>query len=420
MKNLIKIWSLLFGIVFLESCEKQIDPLSFVPDGELRYPAKANNAVYLAGENRLKLQFKLGPDPNVSKAIIYWNLKRDSLLIDINRASLTDNMVSVLIDNLPENVYNFEVYTFDKFGNKSVPTYITGRTYGSRFATILSDRGLNRYEAANESGDVKLIWKDSVLLSSKVQISYTDKQNVTRLLVVPNTENSTLLSNVNIAKEVKVTTMFAPEPKAIDTFKTNFILNIDPANLILQIAKPYNYIKLTGDADVSNWSYWWNNEAMSTWQGYGSIGYRGANTTGDAASESIWVTLDLGKPRKLKRMRMDYYYYKDGTAPKVIDLMAYVGSGVPSNLTIGHPDYWKDWVLIKTYDNSDPVEYPFVAGNATVNQPGFAKGLDASFELSKVPLSRYYRLRCRSSWTPWAPNNRNFSLSEITFWQFVQ
>lgn len=127
----------------------------------------------------------------------------------------------------------------------------------------------------------------------------------------------------------------------------------------------------------------------------------------------------MGQPIDLARVKADYYYYKEGTAPKILDLLVYTGKGIPPSLEPEDPDYWKDWALIHTYDNSDPNEYPFNANDAATSQIGFAKGLDASFEYQEVPKGQYFRLRCRAAWTPWNQNSKNFSLSEITFWTYM-
>ncbi|WP_418895487.1 DUF4998 domain-containing protein [Limibacterium fermenti] len=416
MKDIVKILSLIYLLVFVSSCLGEIDPLDYIEGDEIRYAGKANDVLYRAGQNRLEIQFTLGPDPNISGAAIYWNLNRDSIIFDIDRSSLENNRVNKVIENLTENIYNFEIYTIDKFGNRSVPVNITGRTYGDRYATVMADREIEGFELINKEGDVKVLFADSIITSRGVYLEYKDIDNETKKMFVDNTALYGIIPGASKlgVQPLKIKTFFLPEPLAIDTFFSVNTITYDPDDLsplVDIVSKPYSYIELKGDATAQGWNLLWDGRIMSGKEKYDDVGWNSFNTNIDG-NDPQWVTIDVGAPIKIERIRADFYYYRSGTMPKNMDIMAYKGEGVPPSLEIIDADYWKDWQVINTFDTSSTADYPN-------NDEGFNKGLDKTFEYNSVPIARYYRLRNNQAgyYADWAKSR--FSLSELTFWEYV-
>lgn len=162
MKNLIK--TTILGIAAVAAaCSGPIDPFEEFTDGEeIRYAGKANDLSYTTGKNRLAINFVLGPDPNVSEAKIFWNMQQESVTVPVDRTALTDDVVSQVIENLPENTYNFEVRTYDKFGNSSVPAYVTAKTYGPMYEATLATRGVAEIKGTNAKKDIVLTLGDTI------------------------------------------------------------------------------------------------------------------------------------------------------------------------------------------------------------------------------------------------------------------
>lgn len=415
MKNIIRILSLICLLLAI-SCSGEIDPLDYVDGGELRYPGKANDVSYNAGKERLEIQFNLGPDPNVTRAVVYWNLKKDSVVIDIDKASMEDNKVKRIIDNLPENIYNFEIYTYDKFGNKSVPVYLTGRTYGKRYTSVVTDRRVQGFELINTKGDVNLLWGDSILYSGGVYLEYKDQNNEKKELLIRNSESNTFFADgfKYPKQDLKITTFFLPELNAIDTFFTTTVKEYDPKDLpkLVAMKKPYSALILKGDDECNGWDYLWDNRAMSGFEKYEDVNWQAFNTSG--SWEPVWFTVNVGEPVRIQRIRADFYFYKNGSMPKYLDVLAYSGNGVPPGLEADDPDYWKDWVIIHSFDTTSESEYPYADGDKDV---GFLKGLDQTFDAASVPKTQYYRLKSNGGWADWA--SHQISLAELSFWAHV-
>lgn len=102
---------ILLGIILaIFSCTSSDDYLKFVDGGPISYTGKIDSLKFFPGKDRVKVSGLIISDPKVSELRVYWNSKRDSVVIAISRTSGIDAISSV-IENLPENIYNFEVKT---------------------------------------------------------------------------------------------------------------------------------------------------------------------------------------------------------------------------------------------------------------------------------------------------------------------
>lgn len=377
---------------------------------------------FLPGNERFDVVCVFGKSEDIRKNVLVWRTenKIDSIVTVIDKTTMATDTLRFSFDAKENQIFEFTAYNYDNNGVKSAWNTISGYAYGDKYLSTLENRVLYSIQLINPNVDARLSWdflKGNGYFGE--EITYLDKNGKEKKAYLAENENSLDLKDCDTTIPLSIRTMYKPKKNAIDTFYTEYEQYVFP-EVVAEKTKPYAYLTLTGDASVetvpNSWNNLWNGEAQTTWKGYSAIGYSNLTTTGSATADAIWITMNIGQPMHVSRVRADYYYYKDGTAPKILDLMAYVGNGVPPSLATDNPNYWDGWTVIHTYDNSDPEEYPFDVNNATISQIGFAKGLDASFEYDNVPKAQYYRLRCRAAWTPWNPNSRNFSLSEITFW----
>lgn len=421
MKTIFYIITFILGsILLLSSCSDMDEYRDKYTDGdEIRYAGKPVGVAALSGYERIGIEYQLGPDVTLVKTVIYWSNRSDSVIVDL-KDKLDSDIVQIIIENLPEGSYSFELVNYDYFGNHSVSEYVVGRSYGSRYNSILMPRPINDCTPINFQGDVQMVFSDPITNSVGVEISYiSEGSEVTVYMENEARDNKIIINKCDIEMPILYRTMYKPDVASIDTFYTQWDEIYAPDQLFVQ--KPYANLVLTGDAPAENansWLYLWNGAAQVTWKGYSAISYNNFRTVATNKPSEVWVTFDIKQPVKVARLRMDYYYYREGMAPKILDLMAYTGTGVPPSLAVDNADYWKDWIVIHTYDNSDPNEYPYDAGNASLTEIGFDKGLDASFEVTNVPKAQYYRLRCRAAWD--ANVGANFSLSEMTVWGFLK
>jgi hypothetical protein len=93
--------------LIINSCTSGDEYRKFTEGGAISYTGKIDSLKLLPGRNRLEVQGLILSDPKVKELRIYWNNKKDSAVVPIVRTSGID-AVTKIIDNLEENIYNFE------------------------------------------------------------------------------------------------------------------------------------------------------------------------------------------------------------------------------------------------------------------------------------------------------------------------
>ena len=73
--------------------------------------------------------------PRIDHGIIVYNLNQDTVVFELPEDG--SRHFSVPINNLEEAEYNYPIYTFDKDGNKSLPTETSGKVYGRFYGDYL-------------------------------------------------------------------------------------------------------------------------------------------------------------------------------------------------------------------------------------------------------------------------------------------
>lgn len=274
--KLLPITFVISTLLALFSCSNQEedDYKKFVSDGELIYIGKMDSLKVFSGKNRIKLNGVLSPDPKVSFINIYWANRKDSITIPISQEYIA-KPVSYIIEDLEENIYNFEIQTFDDDNNKSIPVYITGKVYGERYQNSLINRPLLKQDLQeeNQSAFVEFAPVDltSGILFSELEYENSNGENIS--LEIPTDTNSITLDNFNGGENFKYRTAFKPEATAIDTFYTDYTV-ITPS---IPISKPpyfKNGVKPFVVAEFSGIRYgtpkdWIHNEGALNHNGYG-------------------------------------------------------------------------------------------------------------------------------------------------------
>jgi hypothetical protein len=212
MKKIVLYLIILIAAGF-SSCKEQYSVYEeyIIPDNGIVYPQKADSLKIYPGINRVKLTWLRAKDPKVVKARIYWNNYTDSLNVD--NIPTDKDTVSIIINDLPEGTYTFNVKTYDAKGNVSVPTEVTGTVYGVNYIMTLSSRRLNM----NVYNDrVDLIWGAVASTVNSVLIRYVTSSDQTVERNISLTETQTTLTDYKQGGEITVITTHLPSPTALD------------------------------------------------------------------------------------------------------------------------------------------------------------------------------------------------------------
>ncbi|WP_090970113.1 DUF4998 domain-containing protein [Parapedobacter composti] len=205
------------------ACSKMDEYKKYVADGEISYTGKLDSLKIYSGRNRVLVQGVLRSDPKVKECRIYWNGRNDSVSVPITRTQSVDTL-RVLIENMEENVHNFEVVTFDDVGNKSITVFGTGIVYGARFQNSLLNRPINFYELF--AGDLSLTLNygrmDLTSGAFATEIQYEDQQGLSHEYMLSIDENDLILENYQVGSSFRYRTKFLPDTLCLDTFYTAF------------------------------------------------------------------------------------------------------------------------------------------------------------------------------------------------------
>jgi hypothetical protein len=183
-------------------------------DGEIIYAAKVDSVGVQAGKNRALLNLDIRSQ-RIETVRIYWNDYTDSSDVAINSQV---GAFPKMLENLSENGYIFQLVSFDKSGNASLPFEVSGNVYGDSYQSKLSNRAIQSVYAGDEGLTVN--WSGAIDNSLGSNLVYTDKSGREQTVRVPVTDNSTDLADWSSGMQYN--TLFLPEPTAVDTFYSDW------------------------------------------------------------------------------------------------------------------------------------------------------------------------------------------------------
>ncbi|MFD2162319.1 DUF4998 domain-containing protein [Paradesertivirga mongoliensis] len=317
------------------SCSKMDDNYGhFIKDGEKVYTGKAEALQALPGKNRIKLKWLLVSDPKINKAVVYWNSRADSMVVPIQRTT-GEQEIEVIIPNLVENAYTFQVYTYDNAGNRSIMVETIGTAYGENYEQTISNRPLDS-TSFRPNNDLLLSWFGAGTQAVKVEVIYTDRAGAIKALDIKKQINplnpalapvwyaTNILPNYDRTKSLKYRTGYLPETGAIDTFYTAYTEITDirtyvpipppPADENLARAKPITTSGGSGTPLTDG-----NRTGSTRWQ-------PGSGERGDL---NVWFYVDLGSVKEFNTTQL--YISKDPNKITYYEVLTSEESSVGTN-----------------------------------------------------------------------------------------
>ncbi len=275
MKNVRKILVAAFLVLFaliIYSCTSADEYLKFTEGGEIIYTGKIDSVKIFPGKNRIEIQGLILSDPKVTELRIYWNVKKDSVVVPITRTSGVD-MVSTIIDNLNEDIYNFELKTFDAEGNASLPVTTSSEVYGERYINSLLNRPVLSNILVGSKLTINFINLNANSGALGSEIVYTTTSDTQKTVFVDISTSSFVIDDFKSGSTYTYRTLYKPVANAIDTFYTAY-KDVKPVTApILKNAKqPFAYSSYDG----GRWGViadWTTNTAAKNHNGFG--GYDG-------------------------------------------------------------------------------------------------------------------------------------------------
>jgi hypothetical protein len=282
------------ALLAITSCRKEDDYKKFVEGGEISYTGKLDSVKVLSGKYRVVLNGLFIADPKVSKCVIYWNNMTDSVVVPVTRTGNVDTL-KVSINNMSEGIQNFIIYTYDNLGNRSIPVYKTGRVYGDRYQSTLSNRAVNS-GFTNETDTTRIEWGAMDRLSGvfATELIYTDVNDSQKKIIVPIDSLQSLLRNFKQKTSIQYRTLFLPDSSSIDTFYTSYTTLYIPKFSQTDVTTTYlknvgpniNYSSINSANRWGILSDWTTNTAIKNASGFG--GYERRSNVGFISLEAGW------------------------------------------------------------------------------------------------------------------------------------
>jgi len=207
---------LIVGIVWLIGCTKIDEYKKYIDGKSTRYPAKIDSLVVFSGHERVVISSAPILDPTVTQVTIYWNNRRDSVVVDVANENGVRRLNQSL--GLQEGLYYFDLFTYDGMGNRSVPVSSLGVSYGSLYEQSLIPRSVHQAELIEEG--LLLYWSQPIHASRGVRLVHNGRDGDSYTRWISNDADTTLLTNYFDGIDIGIQTWFMPDTISIDTFYT--------------------------------------------------------------------------------------------------------------------------------------------------------------------------------------------------------
>src|SRR5690606_2603265 len=204
----------------LASCSKMDEYKQYMSEGETRYVGRADSAIAYPGKNRILLSWLLISDPNITRCKVYWDNRADSAEISVEKTGGIDT-IYLMLENMEERTYNFELFTYDDDGNSSVPVYETGAAYGEKYQSVLLPRLISEAWYRNDTAVITLGAPGNDLYGT--QLLYVTGSGETAEVLVEPGQDVLLLTDFKKGASFRYRTLYLPASLAIDTFYTDFL-----------------------------------------------------------------------------------------------------------------------------------------------------------------------------------------------------
>jgi hypothetical protein len=400
MKNIHYICCFLLLCFVIGACSKQDqDFKAFLADKEIVYPGRVAQIVSKPGNLRTALWFSPSPDPSITKYVVYWNNKADSVVVP-STSHLTSDTIKVIIPNLKEYAYSFVVNSFDAAGNKSVPIEINNvRIFGPLYQSGLLNRPYNATDpyVLHADGSITLNFNNPDTINISTNIKYTNNTgSIVEKELRPDSSSITLLNYKN-GTEIQYRSSYIPGRGSLDIFQVSDYSVFPKIYSFVECDKSL-FKELHLDQDVS--TYESGTSISKLWDG--SVGPQGYPNIfhSDGSYIAHVLTFDMGKTYN-KLAQIEETGRDCCNNPDKFEVWGINDLGNATTTLRADDSGWKaeslakGWVLLKEVTRTDDGK----------------NALKVDLDETNTPV-RYIRIRILHTATGSGYSN----MSELTFW----
>lgn len=129
------------------SCDEMDDiQKQYADEEEIIYLGKVDSVEVIPGFGRAKLTWELSADPRIERVRVYWGNNQESIVKEFNRELSGVVKDSLIIENLPEGNYTFELRSESDQYNPSLPTFASGSVWGPNRGDDLGKRSISSFD----------------------------------------------------------------------------------------------------------------------------------------------------------------------------------------------------------------------------------------------------------------------------------
>jgi hypothetical protein len=207
----------------LFSCDDMYDlHIGYLESGENIYAAKVDSVSPGPGNKRIEMEVFINAQ-RIDYIRFYWNARYDSLDFRINNQI---GVFKVMIENLEDREYLFEIVSFDKFGNRSLPFEVSSLAYGETYQRYLTNRRIGSI-IVNGNGEAVIEWLGLTEDAICTTLYYTDGSGRKQTVVIPASESTTVIPG-NPAGEFRYVTSYRPTENSPDIFDSEETTGVFP------------------------------------------------------------------------------------------------------------------------------------------------------------------------------------------------
>jgi hypothetical protein len=211
----------------------------YLKDGETIYTNKVDSLSTYSGKKRIKIAGYISNAFNVTEIVVYWNKGKNSQTFPYAKSTNSTDKLELIVTNIEEGSHQFDVYSKDANGNKSVVMTAFGVVYGDTYQSTLEARSIGTFalNSINNSASVSFNITDAnnpalkpiEKLTRTTEIKYTNTSDVEVIKTIAAADNNIILDQIDINKPVVYRTFYVPtgyddngDETTIDEFASNW------------------------------------------------------------------------------------------------------------------------------------------------------------------------------------------------------
>lgn len=211
--------ALVLMMIVQVACTPMDDYKKFITEKEIQYPGRIDSVIVNSGDGRVIVNGLFIADPKVNLCRIFWNNKQDSVEIPVVRTNGVDTLRQEI--KVSENVYSFVIHTYDAEGNRSVPVFATGESYGQNYKQSIVNRLVDG-RALAEGNKLTINWYDidKTMGPLGTEVSYTNTKGAIKTVYLPVNEKVLEITDYKAESSYSYRTLYVPDTLCVDTFYT--------------------------------------------------------------------------------------------------------------------------------------------------------------------------------------------------------